>query len=332
MMENIDKASSSKDKDIQWVTLSQNSSGDWSPSGPFKSFEVRQKMEAGLLKPTDYCWQSGWSDWKRIFDEPSFYHSRKPPIEIPTVKKESSIEYDFKDYETLSARSEVATKIQVGNVKQKKLTKNNSMLEPWETPATKATNSLNEEELSKLNAEVPSELSSESLKTLQSDREETKATKTPLWKTKKAIIGGFLVLVLALVLDLVYQGQIYQMLIPAEPNLSVSYIMVEDYNALHPRHLISRTDLKKGNELTIRLLDINEKPIKTIKGGDGLKIPSKGTGQIRIPLYPYNLSQGSYKILVKAGEAEVLKTFTIPAGAQVLNAVKKDSSKSLKDK
>src|SRR5690606_26834444 len=162
MMENLNNTSSSKDKETQWVTLSQNSSGDWTPSGPFKSFEVRQKMEAGLLKPTDYCWQSGWSDWKRIFDEPSFYYSRKPPIEIPTVKKESSIDYDFKDVETFSARSEVATKIQVGKATKKSGAKTNgSMLEPWESSSIERQSEAQDKSL--LNADIPPELAPESL-------------------------------------------------------------------------------------------------------------------------------------------------------------------------
>lgn len=326
MMENIDKIGTPKEGEIQWVTLSQNSKGDWTPSGPFKAYEVRHKMEAGLLKPTDYCWQTGWADWKRIYDEPSFYHSRKPPIEIPTVKKENAIE--FKEVETLSARSEMAERIQVG-VNKKKSSSN--MLEPWENAQRQAGEN-NEDPATLLNSDIPAELSSESLKTMQSDREAVVETKKPLWKNKFVIAIAMVALTAALVLDVVYEGLIYQAFAPVPTELSVSYIMVEDYNPTSPKHLMARTDLKKGQKLTIRVLDSNEKPLKTLKGGDGLKIPSKGTGKIRIPLYPYDLAEGSYKILVRAGEAEVLKTFTIPAGVQLSNAVKTDSSKASKDK
>lgn len=306
-----------KDREVQWVTLSQNKQGQWTPQGPFSSSEVKMRMQKGIVKPADYCWQEGWKDWVRIYDEPSFYHSRKPPIEIKTVKKETAIQ--FHEPQKTQVRFELAEPLTAkknphSEEPQKASAK--PMLEPWEN--AKALDFLESTPPSEtLNDTTPEELSAESLKVIQVPVEEKINTSSGKAKRFKRItLVATSLLFVALVLDFVFNGQVSQMVkTPDAPIMAVSYISVQDYSLDTPRHLIARTDLKKGQKLVVRLLNMEEKPIQTIKGGAGLLIPSKGTGQIRIPLYPYDLKPGAYKVWVQAEEqegVEVIKAFVIP--------------------
>lgn len=308
----------STSRDADWVALTQDAQGGWVPKGPYSTDEIKKLMQKGSIKPTDYCWKQGWKDWRRIYEESSFYHSRKPPIEIKTVKKES---IEFAPEKTTQYRAEIAETISPQQEEKKiKPKKSSSMLEPWESVKGLDFTDAQEDGLSLLGESAPpEELSPDSLKKVVAvDEDLDTEIKPAFWKRRSTHLLMAGLLVIALVLDFQFDGRIKSWWVGPQVDLVVSYITVQDYSLETPRHLMVRTDLKKGQRLVVRLLDIDEKPIFTLKGGAGLIIPSKGTGQMRIPLYPYDLKPGSYKVWVQAKEAEVVKTFVIPDPAEVV--------------
>ena len=114
-------------KETHWVCLTQNSSGEWIPKGSYNTQEFQSQIRKGAFKVTDYCWRPGWKDWKSIFDEPTFYTGRKPPltgvefkkerlfdpIHIPSVEKiqgqiNPEVEFlDFKEEERLQEEDQI---------------------------------------------------------------------------------------------------------------------------------------------------------------------------------------------------------------------------------
>lgn len=305
-------------RDVDWVALVQDADGGWVPKGPYATDEVKALMKSGLLKPTDYCWKQGWKDWRRIYEESSFYHSRKPPIEIKTVKKET---IEFIEQKPIKYRAEIAQPLKPQSEAPQTSKKSKSaMLEPWEsirgldfTEDRTSSTVLNEEAL-------PSELAPDSLKSMHVSVEDSgePEAKRSLWKRKSTYVFVAFALALALIMDFKYEGLIKQWVRGTETQLKVSYITVQDYSLETPRHLIVRTDLKQGEKLVVRLLTPDEKPVFTLKGGAGLIIPSKGNGQMRIPLYPYDLKPGTYKVWAQAQGAEVVRDFVIPDPSQPL--------------
>ncbi|MCO5114069.1 MAG: DUF4339 domain-containing protein [Bdellovibrionaceae bacterium] len=299
------------DRDIDWVALVQDPEGGWIPKGPYSTTEVCALMKQGALKPTDYCWRQGWKDWRRIYEESSFYHSRKPPIDIKTVKKET---IEFIEEKPVKYRAEIAETLKPQTAAPPTRKKNkDQMLEPWES--VRGLDFIEDPKDALLgDSAPPAELAPDSLKRTRVSVEEDIEVQpqTSLLQRRSTYVLLGLALSLALILDFKYNGLIKQWMLGPEMNLKVSYITVQDYSLETPRHLMVRTDLKVKEKLVVRLLDMDEKPIFTIKGGAGLIIPSKGSGSMRIPLYPYDLKPGSYKVWAQAEGAEVVKAFVIP--------------------
>lgn len=305
---------STTDQEREWVVLLTNSAGDWEPQGPFTTRQVQAQMRTEKFKPTDYCWKEGWTDWKRIYEEPSFYHSRKPPRSLKTVKKESVIEFSqpkAKDSEFKSLKTEWAEKIKPQTETKDGSKKQDPLLESWAQRSE-----IDFIEKPSLMQEVPEELAADSLKKPQTQwqktEEKVKTQKTSRLLLKMIIAFMPVAFIAALGLDFWFEGKIYQWLYPEAPPMVVSYVSVRDFDPQIPRHLLVSTDLKKDENLVVRILTLEEKLIRTLKGGAGLIIPSKGSGELRIPLYPYDLKPGTYKAFVQAPGAEVLKVFIIP--------------------
>jgi hypothetical protein len=338
-----------------WVVLKLNDQSQWITHGPFASHEVKTQLKKGEIKATDYCWTSSWADWKRIYLEPEFYLSRKPPIEFAKNKNNPKLsamseqsqeetffaqDQDSNQESRKSAWREWAEKIspqQYKGWKYKKTLKENypnpnlnretttssldgviSMLEPWDSK-TKSLDFLED---------------SDSLKNAKETPEAARAGNYPEDKTEVSVSTGprrFLSRAVKLAL---WSGilcifawisyRIYHIVENQETiNYSMSYFVIEDYSSELPEYLYARTDLKKNEQIKIRVFDLSNKQVRTRNQKAGLMISSKGTGRIRLPMYAYNLAPGAYKLSVEIEDQKIEKEFNI------LDKVKSDDSTSI---
>lgn len=323
-----------------WVVLKlgAGSDSDWITYGPYSSSEVKKQLRSGILKATDYCWKKDFSDWVRIYLEPEFYSSRKPPIEISPsksmtagLKNQASDDSEALDSKANSRSflSEIADKIspiQYKGWKYKKPLKDKakpiypnqqnkksgagvlSMLEPWD------------HEVKNLDFEEESSSTwSSKAKALGLD------TKEPLAKSKskkplKVFIGfGMFVIVL------MASYRLYTIFNTENTiNYSMSYFVIEDYLNELPEYMYARTDLKKNEQIKIRVFDLKNKQVRTKAKKAGIMLTSKGTGRMRIPMYVYDLSPGIYKIVIEIQDQQIQKDFVIVE----LNPVEGEATKT----
>ena len=248
------------------------------------------------------------------------------------LQEEDKVLKDFNDFSKLdidfkvqSSGSEPITPHQYKGEKYKnKKAKNTSlMLHPWE-PKVQDTPFVDpsDEGRSQIDSLYSNpELQQEPLKTTSPEDPSPKvSTKKPLGLFHKTMSVMFFLISLwggGLVLtsffgEQVKDREIWHWLLRGSAPLNFSYLTIGNYSAAQPQYLFVKTDLKEGLPLRVRFFDSQGQLIKTKKGNAGLRIPSKGRGIIRIPLYPYDFHPGSYKIAVKAENSIVEKEFLIP--------------------
>lgn len=342
-----------------WVILKLNDQSSWMPYGPFSETEVKDQLKSGELKPTDYCWTSGWSDWKRIYLEPKFYLSRKPPIEINSVNtlpeelKQIEGEVIVKDKKNLWA--EIAYRIspkQYMGWKYKKSLQTEThsenyngyniknitdskdgvqnMLEPWDSK-TKSLNFVEEatkDTETRFGATVENypkeDIGSEGRLNKTGENENL----SPRTKGARAMIyalRALLVIAMFFIISLMIY-RVYSVFVNQNPiNYSMSYFVVEDYMNELPEYLYARTDLKKNQQIKIRVFDLSNKQMRTKNSKAGLMLTSKGTGRMRLPMYAYALEPGVYKVMIEIEDQTIEKEFSI-----TLNEASTENSSVLK--
>lgn len=338
------------DVSAPWVVLKLNDNSQWITHGPFAASEIKDQLKSGMIKATDYCWTSGWSDWKRIYLEPEFYLSRKPPLEISKPKDASdalasgraAIKSKFESESEVERSSwrewaEKVSPLQYKGWKYKKKLKENvstdnelltnatisskdgvvGMLEPWESK----TKDL---EFFEDNQKVIKQKEYAEVARVENYPEEDFEAKAPeVTKPKvfnrwlKATLWMCIALILAWISFRIYTTVQSQETI----NYSMSYFVIEDYTSELPAFMYARTDLKKNQQIKIRVFDMRNRQVRTKNKKAGLMLSSKGTGRMRLPIYAYDLAPGVYKLTIEIEDQRIEKEFSIqqPVPAEELN-------------
>ena len=322
-----------------WVILKLNDQSQWITHGPYAAHEVKTQLKKGEIKATDYCWTSGWDDWKRIYLEPEFYLSRKPPIEFPKNKSNSKLGaqsdgYDdelFAQTQSASGKSlwkewaEKISPLQYKAWKYKKPLKENysnpnlksettasskdgviSMLEPWDIK-TKSLDFLEDSETIKKSKDESEVARAENYPERAVDTKEPKAPRNLIGKTLRWTLWFGILCIFAWISYRIYNIVENQEAI----NYNMSYFVIEDYASELPEYMYARTDLKKSEQIKIRVFDLMNKQVRTRNQKAGLMISSKGTGRIRLPMYAYDLAPGAYKLSVEIEDQRIEKDFSI---------------------
>lgn len=355
-----------------WVILKSDENSHWITHGPFSVNEIKEQLKIGQIKTTDYCWLSGWEDWKPIYLEPTFYLSRKPLIQIAKVEPEIQVEEFYEDEATsgsaeskspsslnlktsltFNKASNIASEIKTfwGEIAQRitplqykdwkyktinlknipfkkqsskteafevkdysgELSKQQgvvSMLEPWDigkdldfvedlAPAKVVDKELETKSATPLNY-PPEDFETP---TVSEEVEKPRA----ISRTLRVLILMGLISLGSLMVFRLYSAYLVQTNI----NYSMSYFVVEDYMNELPEYLYARTDLKKNQQVKIRVFDLTNKQVRTRKSKAGLILSSQGSGRLRIPMYAYSLNPGTYKLLVEIEDQFIEKEFTI---------------------
>lgn len=339
-----------------WVLLQLSADQNWITRGPYSVAEVKEQLRSGLTKATDYCWKKGFKDWVQIYLEQEFYLSRKPPIEISSVRydKQSSRKNIKKNHDSKfktsyadvpNKISEIAYKmfpLQYKGWKFKKTLKDRgalsmsepevkkadggvlNMLEPWDSTEQDKVRDL--DFLDRVSVDLDREktqvtANSENFpKDIGFESEEPKIKNKFKSPTKVFLWFG----VFALISISAYR--IYKVL--NTENLidyNMSYFVVEDYLNELPEYMYARTDLKKTEQIKIRVFNLSNVQIRTKAGKAGILLTSKGTGRMRIPMYAYKLSPGSYKLVVEIQDQRLQKEFIV-AEPKLINKSQLDSS------
>lgn len=318
-----------------WVVLRHGAeSTQWITYGPYSTEEVKLGLKSGEIKPTDHCWMSGWTDWKRIYLEPEFYLARKPPIEIKTVKKDL-LAPAKKAHEEMSNFAELAHNVEPDQYKGSKYKKGIksdlvktsnfsresqvskdgelNMLEPWEDKTTKKLDFVEDKNLvPQVDLTNTANATAENYVPEDFDKKPEAEVRAP---RKFKSLKAFLLLCMAGIIALA-SYRLYT--IVSEENAisySLSYFVVEDYINELPQYMYARTDLKRGNEIKIRLYDLSGKQIRTRNKKAGLMLTSQGTGRMRLPMYAYTLKPGVYNLVIEVDDQRIEKEFTyLPEG------------------
>jgi hypothetical protein len=303
-----------------WVILKLNEENSWMPVGPFSEKEVKDQLKSGVLKPTDYCWISGWTDWKRIYLEPKFYLSRKAPLEFDKVltfpktldKKNNKNDLE----ERKSIWSEIALKISPKQYLAWKYKKNVSdnkngaveMLEPWESK-TKDLDFVEEQTTkNEVGKDINATGSNYPTENIDLEKEVGRQGSS---KVAKYILKAVLVLGIVFIFSLI-SFRLYTLFTNQNQiNYSMSYFVVEDYMNELPEYLYARTDLKKNQQIKIRVFDLSNKQMRTKNSKAGLMLTSKGNGRMRIPMYAYALNPGVYKVMIEVEDQVIEKEFSV---------------------
>ncbi len=324
-----------------WVILKLNNQSHWTTYGPYATSELKLLLKVGKITPTDYCWISGWSDWKYIYLEPELYLSRRPPIELEPNKflatnlnadqptdedlfaSHGSPKYGFKNvFKEWAAKT---TPRQYKGWRYKKplqdtgafsflnsnsYSKNNFkedaliMLEPWESK-TKDLDFFEDQD-SKSQVTTDSSLSS----TFPMDETEIIPPPAKARKLSRFFRWTLWLSILGILAWLSFR--MYSYIQDQEAiNYSMSYFVVEDLTNELPAYLYARTDLKKNAEIKIRVFDLTRKQVRTKNQKAGLLLKSKGTGRIRIPMYAYDLAPGVYILRIEIEDQNIEKEFKI---------------------
>jgi hypothetical protein len=77
-----------------WILLIEQSAsesqsaepGPFCQSGPFTTEEVRQLIQSGQAKYSDYIWKTGFSQWSRINEVDEIFGSESLPLETPQIQ------------------------------------------------------------------------------------------------------------------------------------------------------------------------------------------------------------------------------------------------------
>lgn len=313
-----------------WVILRHGAeSTQWITYGPYSTDEVKMGLKSGEIKPTDHCWMSGWSDWKRIYLEPEFYLARKPPIEIKSAAK-NLLSPAKKAHEEMSSFVELAHNVEPNQYKGSKYKKGIksdlvktstfsresqvskdgelNMLEPWEDKTTKKLDFVEEKNVAPdLDLSKSTSATAENYIPEDFDKKVEAAIQP---KSKFKSLKAFLMICMAAVFVLA-SYRLYT-IISAENAISynLSYFVVEDYINELPQYMYARTDLKKGQEIKIRLFNLSGKQIKTRNKKAGLMLTSQGTGRMRLPMYAYTLEPGVYNLVIEVDDQTIEKEFT----------------------
>lgn len=300
-----------------WVILKLDTSQTWKTYGPWSTKVIKNKLKINEITPTDYCWMSGWKEWKQIFEVSEFYFTQKPPLELNFNKiDENENLFKSKNLESqgtkISDFNEVPLKktpLQYLGWKYKsKKTESNkfdsinenhrhsNMPEPWVS------------EFQKFDfKEDQNPPAIQSLETTSSDQNLDLTSNIKSSFKKMRFVFGFMLLISGLSLSAVLLYKyISESFLTQSIDMSLSYFVIEDTTMDLPKYMYARSDLKKGQSVKIRIFDAHGAQIKTKNMKAGLNLTSKGTGRIRIPIYPYQLDSGHYILKVEI-EGQILE-------------------------
>lgn len=314
-----------------WVILRHGTTEQWITYGPYSSEEVKAGLRTGEFKPTDYCWLSHWTDWKRIYLEPEFYLARKPPIEIKTQKIENKLEAEDALTEKVNELAHHTSPNQYKGWKYKKNKKSDlvptqdfnieaqvskdgerNMLEPWEDKNLKNLDFIEEKNIPPQSGVHKQEVAPATPENYVPEdfdliKEPSVEKKNKTWSKGLKYI---LILCMAAVFGLA-SYRVYTLFSEQNAiNYNMSYFVIEDYTSELPHYMYARTDLKKGEGIKIRLFDMSDKQIKTKNAKAGLVLTSQGNGRMRLPMYAYNLEPARYKLVIEVEGQEIEKEFS----------------------
>ncbi len=326
------KSNHFENQDESWVILKLDAENNWRPIGPLTKTEVKDKLKSGDFRPTDFCWISGWKDWKKIYEESAFFLTQKPPITLSEKTDTRSNNFDFYGSEfkdsLANSLSEVPLKISplqyLGWKYKKKLKANDTLVEienRFENHNFNR-NSCQNGVLNNRRANMPEPWDYETKK-LDSDKSELSFFEDvnssfgheshafdKNFSIKKNWILTLCFMTFGLVIFSGYKS-IQNLVLKEGIDLNLSYFVIEDFTSDLPKYMYARSDLKKGQPVKVRLFNAQGKRVRTQNLKAGLNLVSQGTGRIRIPLYPYKLTAGVYLLKIEIEGQTLEKEFVL---------------------
>lgn len=297
----------------KWVILKLDEKNNWQPIGPMTQKEVRDKLQKGIIKSTDFCWLSGWKEWKKIHEESEFFLTQKAPIEIPAfvqdgIQEIKSDETAFNAFVTAEVPLKTSPLQYFGwkfkkkkvvdpflNIENEEDQRTSKMPEPWEA------------EIKKLNFVDTISFDSDSeLLGLELKSDKEFKPKFLNWFSISVLIITGLFLLTYFSYELINKFTVDEKI-----NLNLSYFVIEDFTMDLPKYMYARSDLKKGQSIKVRLFDAKGLQVKTQTNKAGINLVSQGTGRIRIPLYPFKLENGVYTLKVEIEGQTLEKEFQV---------------------